>query len=74
MVVSAAAAEWGAECMWLGVNQKNQRAQHFYRKYGFTVNGTRTFQLGAHLESDYVMVRQLARPNPPMLGCASSQN
>jgi ribosomal protein S18 acetylase RimI-like enzyme len=70
----AAATEWGAECMWLGVNQKNQRAQHFYRKCGFTVNGTRTFQLGAHLESDYVMVRQLARPNPPMLGCASSQN
>jgi ribosomal protein S18 acetylase RimI-like enzyme len=54
----AAAAEWGARCVWLGVNQKNQRAQRFYTKYGFTVDGTRTFQLGAHDENDYVMVRQ----------------
>ena len=53
----AAAAEWGAGCVWLGVNQKNERAQQFYKKCGFTVNGTRTFQLGAHTESDYVMVR-----------------
>jgi ribosomal protein S18 acetylase RimI-like enzyme len=54
----AAAADWGADCVWLGVNQKNQRAQGFYRKCGFTVNGTRTFQLGAHIEHDYVMVRR----------------
>ena len=53
-----AAADWGAERVWLGVNQKNQRAQGFYRKCGFTVNGIRTFQLGAHIEHDYVMVRQ----------------
>jgi GNAT superfamily N-acetyltransferase len=55
----AAAAEWGAGCVWLGVNQKNERAQQFYKKSGFTVNGTRTFQLGGHTENDYVMVRQL---------------
>jgi GNAT superfamily N-acetyltransferase len=54
----AAAAEWGAGCVWLGVNQKNQRAQRFYKRCGFTINGTRTFQLGAHTENDYVMVRQ----------------
>jgi ribosomal protein S18 acetylase RimI-like enzyme len=54
----AAAAEWGAGCVWLGVNQENQRAQRFYKRCGFTVNGTRTFQLGAHRENDYVMVRQ----------------
>jgi ribosomal protein S18 acetylase RimI-like enzyme len=54
----AAAAEWGVECVWLGVNQENLRAQRFYTKCGFTINGTRTFQLGAGLESDYVMVRQ----------------
>ena len=53
----AAAAEWGAGCVWLGVNQKNQRAQQFYKKCGFTVNGTRTFQLGGSFEHDYVMVR-----------------
>jgi ribosomal protein S18 acetylase RimI-like enzyme len=55
----AAAAEWGAGCVWLGVNQKNERAQQFYKRYGFTVNGTRSFRLGAHTESDYVMVRPL---------------
>jgi ribosomal protein S18 acetylase RimI-like enzyme len=54
-----AAAEWGASCVWLGVNQKNKRAQRFYEKCGFTVNGVRTFQLGAGTENDYVMVRQL---------------
>jgi ribosomal protein S18 acetylase RimI-like enzyme len=55
----AAAAEWDAGCVWLGVNQKNERAQQFYKRCGFTVNGTRSFRLGAHTESDYVMIRPL---------------
>lgn len=54
-----AAAEWDAGCVWLGVNQKNERAQQFYKRCGFTVNGTRSFRLGAHTESDFVMVRPL---------------
>ena len=56
-VALSAAAGRGAGCVWLGVNQKNQRAQQFYRKHGFTVSGNRSFQLGGHTESDYVMVR-----------------
>ena len=47
----------GAACVWLGVNQRNLRAQRFYLKHGFTVTGTKTFRLGGHLEHDYVMVR-----------------
>jgi ribosomal protein S18 acetylase RimI-like enzyme len=47
----------GAMCTWLGVNQENQRAQRFYAKHGFIVNGTKTFRLGGHVENDYVMVR-----------------
>lgn len=43
--------------VWLGVNQRNERAQRFYRKHGFAVAGTKTFRLGEHLEQDYVMVR-----------------
>lgn len=43
--------------LWLGVNQNNSRAQRFYRKHGFDVTGTRTFRVGATLESDFVMVR-----------------
>jgi GNAT superfamily N-acetyltransferase len=52
-----AAEGWGAGCVWLGVNRGNQRAQRFYAKHGFTVSGNRSFQLGGHTESDYVMVR-----------------
>ncbi|MCV7258058.1 GNAT family N-acetyltransferase [Mycobacterium shimoidei] len=54
-----AAAQFGANFIWLGVNQKNQRAQRFYRKHGFAVTGTRTFQVGTSREQDYVMTRKL---------------
>ena len=53
------ATDLGAKCVWLGVNQQNERAQRFYTKHGFTINGTRTFRLGAGVENDYVMVRPL---------------
>jgi ribosomal protein S18 acetylase RimI-like enzyme len=46
-----------AKCVWLGVNQENERAQRFYAKHGFSINGTKTFRLGAGIENDYVMVR-----------------
>jgi ribosomal protein S18 acetylase RimI-like enzyme len=49
----------GAACVWLGVNQENQRAQRFYAKHGFVTSGTKTFRLGAGVENDYVMVRPL---------------
>lgn len=54
------AAEHSARAVWLGVNQNNERAQAFYRKHGFAVTGTRTFQLGASLEDDFVMVCPLS--------------
>jgi ribosomal protein S18 acetylase RimI-like enzyme len=53
------AKELDAECVWLGVNQQNQRAQRFYTKHGFSINGTKTFRLGTGIEHDYVMVRAL---------------
>lgn len=55
----ATAEEWGARRVWLGVNRANERAQRFYAKSGFRINGTRTFHLGSQLEHDYVMVREL---------------
>jgi ribosomal protein S18 acetylase RimI-like enzyme len=55
----AVATEWGARCVWLGVSRANQRAQRFYAKSGFTINGTRTFQVGDHLENDYVMIHEV---------------
>jgi ribosomal protein S18 acetylase RimI-like enzyme len=57
--LSTAAEQWLLERVWLGVNQKNERAQRFYAKSGFTVTGTRTFRLGAHTEHDYVMTRPM---------------
>jgi ribosomal protein S18 acetylase RimI-like enzyme len=51
------AATSGAACVWLGVNQENERAQRFYAKHGFSVAGTKSFTLGSHIENDYVMVR-----------------
>ena len=55
--VLSTATDWDAKCVWLGVNQRNERAQRFYAKHGFTVNGTKTFRVGADIENDYVMVR-----------------
>jgi len=52
------ATAMSAASVWLGVNQQNQRAQRFYAKHGFTINGTKTFHLGAGVENDYVMVRR----------------
>jgi ribosomal protein S18 acetylase RimI-like enzyme len=62
----------GAGCVWLGVNRQNQRAQRFYRKHGFTINGTRTFRLGTRLENDYVMVRELPAPMPATGPCTQA--
>jgi ribosomal protein S18 acetylase RimI-like enzyme len=55
----AAAAAMGAGEVWLGVNQRNHRAQRFYTKHGFTINGTRTFRVGDTVEHDYVMTRAI---------------
>jgi ribosomal protein S18 acetylase RimI-like enzyme len=48
-----------AKGIWLGVNRHNQRAQRFYAKHGFTINGTKVFHLGLGVEDDYVMTRTL---------------
>jgi GNAT superfamily N-acetyltransferase len=51
------AGDQHAQAVWLGVNQKNMRAQRFYGKHGFAIHGTKTFRLGEAIENDYVMVR-----------------
>lgn len=47
----------GSRAVWLGVNSENGRARRFYGKHGFTIAGTRCFQLGSRGEHDYVMMR-----------------
>ncbi|BDO43314.1 N-acetyltransferase [Cellulomonas sp. NTE-D12] len=54
-----AARGTGAAGVWLGVNQLNDRAQRFYARHGFTVVGTKHFQVGSRVEDDYVLERPL---------------
>ena len=48
------AREIGAAGIWLGTNQRNERAQRFYLKSGFERIGTKRFWVGDHWEDDYV--------------------
>jgi ribosomal protein S18 acetylase RimI-like enzyme len=49
------ARELGYRTFWLGVWEHNQRAQAFYRKWGFKDVGTQIFQLGGDAQTDLVM-------------------
>lgn len=62
-LLMARALEWarasGANGVWLGVNQQNERAQRFYGKSGFERVGTKRFLVGGVHEDDYVMERSV---------------
>jgi len=49
----------GYETIWLGVWERNGRAQAFYRKWNFRAVGTHVFQLGADAQTDILMERSL---------------
>jgi ribosomal protein S18 acetylase RimI-like enzyme len=53
------ARRMGCDAMWLGVWERNERAQAFYRRWGFEVAGTQPFQLGADPQTDLVMGREI---------------
>ena len=53
------AQEDGFEVVWLGVWNQNQKAIHFYEKNGFEKFGKHNFLLGADLQSDLLMKKQL---------------
>ncbi|EAR24741.1 putative acetyltransferase [marine actinobacterium PHSC20C1] len=48
------AREQGYASVWLGVNQENDRANHFYEKMGFRLAGKKKFLVGERWEDDYV--------------------
>jgi len=54
-----AAQARGAHELWLGVWERNERAQAFYRKCGFRKVGTKTFVVGTDPQTDNVMLREL---------------
>ncbi len=49
----------GHETIWLGVWERNARAQAFYRKWNFRTLGEHMFQLGSDLQRDLLMERPL---------------
>lgn len=49
----------GHETMWLGVWERNGRAQAFYRKWNFRAVGEHVFQLGSDMQRDILMERTL---------------
>jgi len=57
-VVDVARAE-GMSSVWLGVNQKNDRANRFYAREGFDQVGEKNFQVGSRLEDDFVREKRL---------------
>jgi ribosomal protein S18 acetylase RimI-like enzyme len=58
-VETSARARGGRE-LWLGVWERNERAQAFYRKCGFETVGTQIFVVGTDPQTDHVMLRHLA--------------
>jgi ribosomal protein S18 acetylase RimI-like enzyme len=51
----AAARGRGAASLWLGVWERNRRAQAFYKKSGFVDVGSQTFLVGTDEQTDRVM-------------------
>jgi diamine N-acetyltransferase len=49
----------GARTLWLGVWERNPRAQAFYRKCGFLDVGEQSFMVGTDRQRDRVMSRSL---------------
>jgi len=49
----------GHQTMWLGVWERNVRAQGFYRRWNFTIVGEHIFQLGSDPQRDLLMERAL---------------
>ena len=45
--------------VWLGVWEKNLKAQAFYRKSGFEKVGSHDFVLGDDIQKDYILVKEL---------------
>lgn len=59
LAVETQARARGARELWLGVWERNERAQAFYRKHGFRKVGTQIFVVGTDPQTDHVMLREL---------------
>lgn len=57
--VETEASRRGGCTLWLGVWERNDRAQAFYRKAGFVDAGSHVFMVGTDAQTDRIMVRPL---------------
>lgn len=57
--VKAIGRERGAQTLWLGVWERNDRARAFYKKCGFTDAGEHIFLFGTDPQTDLVMATTL---------------
>lgn len=57
--VMAEARGRDARTLWLGVWERNARAQAFYRKHGFADVGSQVFVLGSDVQTDRIYARAL---------------
>ena len=57
---TARAKSTGARTLWLGVWEKNFRAQKFYIREGFARAGEHDFFLGSDKQTDWIMQRSIA--------------
>lgn len=49
----------GADTVWLGVWEENQKAQQFYKKHGFNKVGQHDFWVGNDCQNDFLMQKRL---------------
>jgi ribosomal protein S18 acetylase RimI-like enzyme len=58
--VELEASRRGGQTSWLGVWERNARAQAFYRKNGFVDAGSHVFMVGTDAQTDRILVRPLS--------------
>lgn len=54
------ARTWGADVLWLGVWEHNDKALAFYGRCGFREAGDHIFQIGQQVDRDLILVKDLA--------------
>jgi GNAT superfamily N-acetyltransferase len=59
--VEQRAQQRGAQTLWLGVWERNERAKSFYRKHGFVDVGSHVFTVGTDPQIDRILVHRLPR-------------
>ncbi len=53
------ARAWGADVLWLGVWEHNDRALAFYARHGFCEVGEHVFRIGSRVQRDLLLAKEL---------------